>query len=349
MRHSLMGTGKRSRMPGPSAFALLLLMMTPGCREARRVPEPGALLLQLSCVPAAPAADELRAWIYDDAGALWSDTRLEGSGASICSAGTVLIQPGSFLGKLRVHLRAFAAGARVMDGMLIVTSLSGSRTFDLVLDPAVPADGDGDGVPDVIDDCPAVPDVQQSGCTLPDAAADVPGADAGVDAGGADTAVDAAAEIGPGVDAGASPLPQGASCAAGSECASGYCADGVCCTNDCVGPCRSCNQPSAVGMCQGYASGFDPEGECASGTACNGVGACGPVSVNRANGQLCTAGNQCASTFCVDGVCCDRACSDPCFSCGKGTCTTVTKTEDVPECSGTQTCNPNGRCVLKSG
>ena len=148
------------------------------------------------------------------------------------------------------------------------------------------------------------------------------------------------------IDGGVCNQSQGALCAKDAECASGFCADGVCCTNSCAGPCRSCSQPSATGICQGYAPGTDPELECSSGTTCNGAGACGPSSPpNLANGQLCSTVSQCTSGFCKDGVCCDSACTSPCQACGTGTCLAVKRTSDVPECTGTMTCNPKGNCV----
>jgi hypothetical protein len=143
--------------------------------------------------------------------------------------------------------------------------------------------------------------------------------------------------------------PQGGLCAGDGECASGTCADGVCCSNACLGPCRSCNQPSSVGSCQGYAEGTDPEGECQGGASCNGAGACGAAPpTNRANGQLCRAGTECASGHCSDGVCCNEACNLPCQACGQGTCGSVTNAEDNPECMGTRVCNGRGKCVAKS-
>ncbi len=61
-------------------------------------------------------------------------------------------------------------------------------------------------------------------------------------------------------------------------------------------------------------------------------------------GQACGAARECASGFCKDGVCCGSACDTPCFTCGTGTCTAVTRTDDAPECTGTMSCNPQGKC-----
>jgi hypothetical protein len=374
------------------------------CRSAKTVPEPGAVLLHVKCATGVPTPDELRVWVYDDGGRLWAGVRIPPDGplavASSQDLGTILIQPGTIHGKLRVHVRGFVVGARIADGVLKIDSpASGDRTFELLLEAAAPVDSDGDNVPDSLDDCLGAANPAQGGCPAPSGSE--PGPDASfVEAGVADgpgdapavpvevgvpldsgndrgpdaatrsdspvdlrtviSGLDATTNAGSAVDAidgddgascidgGVCNLPQGALCALNTDCASGFCADGVCCTNACTGPCRSCNQPSATGICQGYPSGTDPEVECGSGATCNGVGACGTVSPpNLANGQLCSSGTQCLSGFCTDGVCCGTACSSPCQACGTGTCLTVKKTDDPPECTGTMTCNPHGTCVAR--
>jgi hypothetical protein len=329
-----------------------------GCRAATSVPEPGAVLLRLTAPVGTPEPDELRVWVYQDGGPLWSDVRVPEAGALRPEAadrlGTILIQPGDARGALRAHVRGLAAGARVSDAVLVIPATDRARgTFDLPLDVAVPADGDGDDVPDAIDDCPAMADPAQSGC--PDAGAtDDGGADGPAD-GGEDAASDGlesgdagGGDAPPGCDAtGACDRPLGAVCSANPECASGYCVDGVCCANACVGPCRSCNQPNLNGTCQGYAAATDPEFECAAGTTCNGAGACGPASPpdNKANGTICGAASECASGFCKDGVCCNSACTSACQTCSTGTCKSVTRTADPPECGYPMTCNSGGRCT----
>lgn len=438
----------------------ILLAWALSCATGKTVPESGAVLLAVKCPDGVPVPDELRAWVYDDGGRIWDGMRIPEQGplavANARSLGTILVAPGAIQGKLRIHLRGLAAGVRVLDGVLIIDSLAGDvRTFDLLLDPALPLDEDLDDVPDSIDDCLGIANPAQGGCpgpVLPDAAAadgggvetspdaspagpedgaglppDVAlgspeaGAEtprdvwpAGLDGGseapsdalpaspdgkdaeqddsadrGYDVAPDGArVEVGdgalaerpdlaPAIDAGeagadadvnldtatsdaadasapeddsgcgdACGKPQGAVCEANEECASGACADGVCCTNACAGPCRSCNQPTANGTCRGYAAGSDPEGECQGGELCNGVGACGPPPTYLPNGQLCSSPSQCQSGFCADGVCCNSDCTTPCMACGTGTCLVVAGTEDVPECSGTKTCNRKGKCVV---
>jgi hypothetical protein len=336
-----------------TGLAISLFLLGLGCRAATSVPEPGAVLLRLTAARGAPAPDELRVWAYDDGGALWSDVRVPGAGALVAESadrlGTILVQPGDARGALRIHVRGLAGGARVSDGLLVIAPGARAQgTFALALDAAVPADGDGDDVPDSIDDCPSVADPAQSGCVDAGAAGDPDAAPAaGADADTADAAPDVA-DAAPDCDAtGTCNRPQGATCATAAECASGYCVDGVCCSNACEGPCRSCNQPNLDGTCQGYAAGTDPEYECTTGTTCNGAGACGPQSppASKANGSLCAAGTECASGFCTDGVCCNSACSSPCQTCGTGICTTVTRAPDPPQCPSPKTCNAAGKCT----
>jgi hypothetical protein len=65
--------------------------------------------------------------------------------------------------------------------------------------------------------------------------------------------------------------------------------------------------------------------ECPSGSYCDETKKCHNKSTD---GQACTAGNQCRSNFCVDGVCCENEC--------KGTCSA---------CSNAKTGQNSGRCV----
>jgi hypothetical protein len=137
----------------------------------------------------------------------------------------------------------------------------------------------------------------------------------------------------------------GESCAVATDCASELCADGVCCNDTCSGACRSCNQPGRSGTCAPYADGSDPERECSAGAACNGAGACAPLPAQKQNGEACGTASECRSGFCVDGACCENACNQECRTCVTGSCLTVTRAEDVPECAAPRSCNRQGRCV----
>jgi hypothetical protein len=353
----------RSRcLPLLASVPVLLAAASPGCGKETKV-EGGALLLELSVAGGVSTPDELRVSVYDDGGTLWKDARVPGAGAlvpeSATRLGTVLIQPGTTQGGLRVHVRGFVASTRVADGTLAISTRG---QYALQLDVAVPADADGDDVPDAIDDCPAVANSGQGGCpgnvdgggdggngdSGDGRGGDVGGGDvAGGNDGGADVG---GADVGGGTDAlncgaGGCNRTIGAACTDGMQCTSSFCVDGVCCMNACIGPCRSCNQPNLDGMCQAYGQGADPAGECTGGATCNGAGACGPpMGGPKPNGQLCGAGTECTSGFCKDGVCCNNACDTPCRTCETGTCVDVKRKPDPPECYGTLSCNPTGKC-----
>ncbi len=69
----------------------------------------------------------------------------------------------------------------------------------------------------------------------------------------------------------------GVACNTGTECLSGFCADGFCCGNICNQLCRSCAATlngGADGVCGNTKVGLDPDNECA--TSCNGAGMCAP-------------------------------------------------------------------------
>ena len=283
----------------PIALALAVFSAA-ACRSAKEVPEPGAFLLEVKLAPGAQAPDEVRVFVYDDTGALWNDVRLPAEGPlvprSASDLGTILIQPGVTIGDLRFDLRGLSAGALVDEATLRIpgTSATGG-TFGLTLAAALPADSDGDGVPDPIDDCPAVPDPRQAGCAADggatdagnghrDAALDVrqdassghPDA-GGVDAGRVDAGrMDASRVDASRTDAGSrdaardvSLKVKGAVCGAAGECATGFCKDGICCNSACTDACNSCS----TGTCTAIKSGVDAP-ECIAPMSCNSKGKC---------------------------------------------------------------------------
>jgi hypothetical protein len=91
----------------------------------------------------------------------------------------------------------------------------------------------------------------------------------------------------------------GEPCGASSECDSGHCTDGVCCMEECSGPCRSC-AGSQPGTCTFTGGGLaDPRKLCAAAlpSSCGPTGAC--------NGQggcvYYPAGIMCAPPTCSEG------------------------------------------------
>jgi hypothetical protein len=152
-------------------------------------------------------------------------------------------------------------------------------------------------------------------------------------------------------------------CTSNNQCVSGSCADGICCSTACAGPCQSCLSPT-VGACTPYASGTDPDGDCAQGLACTGAGACfttctadapdcesgyycaaGSCALKKNDGTACGQAHECKSGFCTDGVCCAEACTETCKSCNLGTpgvCAFVANGNR--DTTGPNACGPPQRC-----
>ena len=167
----------------------------------------------------------------------------------------------------------------------------------------------------------------------------------------------------------------GLSCAAGNECSSGNCVDGVCCGSDCGGTCRACNLLGAVGACTDVPVRMDPANDCGAALCSGAAGACispcaadadckpgnycnGTSCVSRkALGVSCAAGNECSSGNCVDGACCDTACDGACQACNSGktgqttgTCGSITvNTDPDAECTAAAYCAGTGACFASSG
>lgn len=151
-------------------------------------------------------------------------------------------------------------------------------------------------------------------------------------------------------------LGLGADCSQGSQCASGYCVEGVCCDSSCTGTCQACTVAfkgsGTNGTCGNIAPNTDPQNECAAGD-CNGLGACGAPPGASPDGSACASGNTCSSGYCVDGVCCGSACTGLCQACTaskkgsgtNGTCGPIDAGIDPDnECSAGH-CNGAGTCA----
>ena len=65
----------------------------------------------------------------------------------------------------------------------------------------------------------------------------------------------------------------GQTCGSATECATGFCIDGVCCNSACSGTCEKCNLAGLNGVCSAVLDGQDPDNECLGGF-CNGARAC---------------------------------------------------------------------------
>lgn len=110
-------------------------------------------------------------------------------------------------------------------------------------------------------------------------------------------------------------------------------ASGFCC--GCVTLVSQCEtNPANCSLIQGTCAGTFvslPTGECLEGVCQQppvptptATPPSTPTTTPRSIGESCTDPSQCASAFCVDGVCCDRACDGPLEQCNLpgrgGTC-----------------------------
>ena len=89
------------------------------------------------------------------------------------------------------------------------------------------------------------------------------------------------------------------------------------------------------------------DSDCDTGISCVGH-SCGP----KQDGQVCKAGTECKSGQCIDGYCCENACTGACRSCGlpgsQGKCTMIAAgnadTRLVCKDTGAAGCGTNGKC-----
>jgi len=133
----------------------------------------------------------------------------------------------------------------------------------------------------------------------------------------------------------------GQSCSGGAVTLPSSCKNGSCVAP--VPPTQTCS-----GVCTGTGCGncaTDPD--CGSGKYCN-AGACVPT---LAPSSVCSRNTQCASSFCVDGFCCQTGCAGACQNCSAnpGTCTFTgtasTPIQPITDATTTRAaCPGNGIC-----
>jgi hypothetical protein len=137
-------------------------------------------------------------------------------------------------------------------------------------------------------------------------------------------------------------------CTTDTECASGFCTDGVCCDKRCNGSCEGCSKALKAGgidgVCESFSAGTDPKDKCLKDTAvnsCNQDGMCDGAGVCRA---YAITGTPCGETTCTSGSVSGRTCN------GAGTCDTATVACGVFTCDATgkacrTTCTADGDCA----
>jgi hypothetical protein len=166
----------------------------------------------------------------------------------------------------------------------------------------------------------------------------------------------------------------GEPCTDALECSSGYCVERVCCDSACDALCVACTAANkgggADGSCGPVAVGTDPDGDCADEGSprcgqngwCDGGGSCSTYGEAPCVPEACGSPSDCASGYCVDGICCNAACDGECQACTArggssedGLCQpALAGTDphnDCPDgngsgsCVGVQICNGNGECA----
>ncbi len=340
------------------------------CGKPADVPEAGALLLTLYLRAASPSPDELRVSVYDDVGIVFKNARIPDEGllgpvaVSGKGLGTVLIQPGVSQGQLRIHVRGLLSGSRILDAVArLPPDARIHGAFDLTLETGIPVDLDLDDVPDVIDDCPTAADPDQNGCpdgASPDASSE---RDTGAIDGGGGLSGDGD-DGGPG-STGAVGGTSGTSGASGTSGTSGTGGRGGSSggtggrgsggIGDSTGGRPGSGGSAGAGGARGGSGGAVSGGRGGGGMPVD-AGTTDSVAADarptdaqptgKNQGVMCATSSECMSGFCADGVCCQSACDQPCQSCGLfGFCLPVKRMTDVPQCSGTNSCNPAGKCV----
>jgi hypothetical protein len=130
---------------------------------------------------------------------------------------------------------------------------------------------------------------------------------------------------GVGGGAGTGPKKTGELCTTPRDCASGSCANGVCCASECNSPCLSCALPGSVGICAPL-----PPGTSCSPPTCNG----NMLSV----GRTCDGKGTCTAVPLPSIVCTPYACNA-----AAGTCNTACMTD--ADCFNTKCVNGSCRII----
>lgn len=93
--------------------------------------------------------------------------------------------------------------------------------------------------------------------------------------------------------------PNGSTCALPTECASGFCADHLCCNTACDAQCYACDQASHEGTC----TPLNGEDDLSAVVSCAGVNTCaadpsGGAACKLRDGESCNSDVECASAHC---------------------------------------------------
>ena len=128
--------------------------------------------------------------------------------------------------------------------------------------------------------------------------------------------------------------PPGQPCSNASQCATGQCAQGVCCNSACNTACHACNITGSLGVCAGITASSDPQALCAA----QAQSTCGTTGQCQAG--VCAkwpSGTQCVAASCSNGT--PPTSLTPAAMCdGAGDCAT----------GATQSCAGLGRAAVRT-
>jgi len=144
-------------------------------------------------------------------------------------------------------------------------------------------------------------------------------------------------------------------CTSNSQCASGFCTNGVCCAVSSCPTCQACNVGANAGVCANVPSTASDSRctaspPCGNTGLCNGSGACAVAGSNVSCGsQSCTGSTQTNATLCTGTGQCGTATTMSCspYACGTTACRTTCSSN--AECaSSTFYCTgTNGTCQAR--
>ncbi|HEX4406600.1 MAG TPA: hypothetical protein VH560_17295, partial [Polyangia bacterium] len=149
----------------------------------------------------------------------------------------------------------------------------------------------------------------------------------------------------------------GGTCTKGTDCASGFCTDGVCCNTACGGACRSCALASSRGTCTPLTQGaVDSRGVCVDqgaascGTSgrCDGAGGCSKYATGTVcSGEKCVTNVYTGPSTCSATGQCVAPSSLPCapYACNGSKC--FSSCTVSTNCVTPNVCNVNS-CGLKN-
>ena len=135
-------------------------------------------------------------------------------------------------------------------------------------------------------------------------------------------------------------------CTSSSQCATGFCVNGVCCDTACTGTCGACNLTGKVGTCSPVAAGTvcrAANGVCDAAETCNGTGLTCPADGFKAAGTICRpVAGPCDSAESCGGT--SSSCPADAFAAAGTVCRPAANACDVAEtCAGNTTaCPANG-------